>query len=46
LSAGFAEEIDLVQRRMQIPGENVVDGEEHVRPVMLSLLAHLPFFLL
>ncbi|ESW17858.1 hypothetical protein PHAVU_007G274500 [Phaseolus vulgaris] len=23
------EEIDLVQRRMQIPGENVVDGEEH-----------------
>jgi len=29
-SAGFAEETDLVQRRMRIPGENVVDGEENV----------------
>lgn len=44
LSAGFAEERNLVQHRMQIPGENAVDGEENVRPIMLLLLTCLLFF--
>jgi len=40
LSAGFAEERDLVQHRMQIPRENAVDGEENVSAYVMCYIMY------